>query len=607
MATPQVLSRNRADGVTASQASSDAPKASSTMKAPAEGDKVVVRRLPPGMTEEEFITILGDAWRVGNGKVDWFSYRQGKISQHPSKPSTPSRAYLHVMKKDDLMALSETVRTAVWEDAKDSYLDPALVGPPAVEFSIYKKVPSTKRRADTRQGTIDQDPEFMAFLEALANPDAHKEATDAEQAAAEEAAKAEKTTVTVTPLIEYLREKKAAKAKEAAAAKSAKQHSRQDSQGGGGKGKTTTQASTEEPKGRKSKETKSERSSEKPPRESVKILTKKAAADAAAAAETAKPAASQTNTQATAQDGTMPKSRRAGIAAAARILQRDLGLSPGNAHRKARQEAAKAEAEAKAKEAPKESATTTTTPAAPPEPARPSTPNGSSAASSPKTPASASGRSRGRRRGEESGKTKGGDGKDGGKLTESPSSPAPTKTPVVLLKKRDEPPQPVATLTPSTSSAPAAAAPPPPAAPTPPTGPKAAATTKKQPSTAGKNKDKDTSSTPGVGATRAFIKHANHTQGVTDATLREAMQVYGAVTAVEMDRKKGFAYVDFANPEGLTKAMAASPVTVAQATVQVLERKETTSVKRGGASKAGSTTEGSGSNAAAPPAAAPTG
>ncbi len=42
-----------------------------------------------------------------------------------------------------------------------------------------------------------------------------------------------------------------------------------------------------------------------------------------------------------------PKSRRAGIAAAARILQRDLGLSPGNAHRRARQQAAQAETEGK--------------------------------------------------------------------------------------------------------------------------------------------------------------------------------------------------------------------------------------------------------------------
>jgi len=46
-----------------------------------EGEKVVIRRLPPLMTEEEFTTILGDTWKAGNGKVGWFSYWPGKISQ----------------------------------------------------------------------------------------------------------------------------------------------------------------------------------------------------------------------------------------------------------------------------------------------------------------------------------------------------------------------------------------------------------------------------------------------------------------------------------------------------------------------------------------------
>ena len=42
---------------------------------------------------------------------------------------------------------------------------------------------------------------------------------------------------------------------------------------------------------------------------------------------------------------------------------------------------------------------------------------------------------------------------------------------------------------------------------------------------------------------------------------------------VEIDRKKGFAYVDFVDSDGLKKAMAANPISVAQGTVQVLQRK----------------------------------
>lgn len=45
-----------------------------------EGVKVVIRRLPPGMTENEFLNILGEEWMAGRGRVDWLSYVTGKIS-----------------------------------------------------------------------------------------------------------------------------------------------------------------------------------------------------------------------------------------------------------------------------------------------------------------------------------------------------------------------------------------------------------------------------------------------------------------------------------------------------------------------------------------------
>lgn len=43
--------------------------------------KAVIRRLPPGLTEDEFKDILGDEWKVGGEKVDWFRYKPGKISK----------------------------------------------------------------------------------------------------------------------------------------------------------------------------------------------------------------------------------------------------------------------------------------------------------------------------------------------------------------------------------------------------------------------------------------------------------------------------------------------------------------------------------------------
>ena len=43
--------------------------------------KLVLRRLPPGLTKSEFEAALGDEWKVGGGKVDWMFYKTGKISK----------------------------------------------------------------------------------------------------------------------------------------------------------------------------------------------------------------------------------------------------------------------------------------------------------------------------------------------------------------------------------------------------------------------------------------------------------------------------------------------------------------------------------------------
>lgn len=79
-------SSRRANGVLpmpANQTTTEAPATtkSSKSKAPIEGDKVIIRRLPPGLTLEEFWDYLGDQWKVGGGLVDWFDFKKGKISQ----------------------------------------------------------------------------------------------------------------------------------------------------------------------------------------------------------------------------------------------------------------------------------------------------------------------------------------------------------------------------------------------------------------------------------------------------------------------------------------------------------------------------------------------
>lgn len=63
---------------TATQKNAPAKKAP---KPPAPRLKLLVRRLPPGLTKEEFRHAVGEEWSAGTGKVDWFQYRPGKVSK----------------------------------------------------------------------------------------------------------------------------------------------------------------------------------------------------------------------------------------------------------------------------------------------------------------------------------------------------------------------------------------------------------------------------------------------------------------------------------------------------------------------------------------------
>ncbi|KAI0602364.1 Smg-4/UPF3 family-domain-containing protein [Biscogniauxia sp. FL1348] len=549
--------------VSVNQAANDAAPKASKAKAPAQGKKVIIRRLPPGMTSEEFETILGEEWKNGNGKVDWTRFHEGDVSHDPSNPSLPARCYLHLIRIEDIPVLADTVQRLTWEDAKHTANDPALVGPPYLETAPYQKIPTTKRRTDPRQGTIDQDPDFMAFLSSLTQDPAPKEADS--EPAVDDANKAD-VKVTTTPLIEYLKEKKANKTKETANAKSGK-HSRHESQGGKTKEdpkKKGKESKAERAEKAAEKEKEKEREKEKA-KEPVKLLTKKAAAQEAA--EAAKSVANQISATKQTEEPA-PKSRRANIAAAAKILQRDLGLSPGSAHRRARQDAAKAEAAAKA-DGGKEKETKDPVPTISSSPSQPTSSMPPSTPTAPKAQATESSR---RSRGSKASKQNASGDNAKGKGSDTPSTSnaksTPTTTPVIL-KRKDE----AASTASAATNATTAAAPSNPAAPT---GPKAATSKATGSGKGSSSAQKKGSSQPSVtaGAMRAFVKHANPSQGVTEPLLKQAMEVFGPVTFVEIDKRKGFAYVDFGDHDGLVKAITASPISVAQGTVQVLERKD---------------------------------
>ncbi|KAK2071878.1 hypothetical protein P8C59_006267 [Phyllachora maydis] len=135
MAMPQLLSR-KTGGIVAPSANPqpDDHSKSSKAKTPQEGIKMIVRRLPPGLTEAEFLSVLGREWKPGNGRIGWFDYHMGQVSTF-SKPSRPATAYLHLLSQEDVDTLAEVVpKTPVIMKKKDESTaakDANIVTPPA--------------------------------------------------------------------------------------------------------------------------------------------------------------------------------------------------------------------------------------------------------------------------------------------------------------------------------------------------------------------------------------------------------------------------------------------------------------------------------------------
>lgn len=552
--------QNGGNTIPATQKGNDASRGP-TNNFPSPKLKIIVRRLAPGLTEAEFNKCIGDEWRIGKGKVDWFLYKAGKVSRESVllilpldivmlifhsqfKPSRPSRAYLHLTNADHVLAFADLIRRTPFEDALHTHTSSVLVGPPVVEFAPYSRHPGGKRRVDARAGTIDQDLEFMAFLEGLANPEMVKEPLPESN---DSSTKLEK--ITVTPLVQYLKDKKALKLREAAAKAAKKMEV---------KGKTKDASQTLEDSRKQSKDHKSERSLNKTAKETVKILNRVAASKGPA---TTNVAAESSKSHVADRAGrheiskTHATQRSAAIAAHARTLRRDLGLGPAQAQRQAKKDAAGQQKPESSKESLQEVSG--------------DVPDLSTTKSVPTAPRAAVASRSARARGKASESLSNATNSIPSKTAKPSSStqPDPAK-PVVLLRKADhiaptgaasqaskhETPQPMQASAPNGPSASRPSFP------------------------ANRNAPNGARGTPVISAfstRQAFIKHANASQGVTEPLLKATLEKFGPITFIEIDKRKGFAYVDFKEDDGLRAAIAGSPVSVAQGTVVVMPRKTT--------------------------------
>lgn len=459
--------------------------------------KLVVRRLPPALTKNEFLSTLGDDWKVPGNKIDWLDYRCGK-TKPPGKLSLQSRAYLHLNNEQHVKPFEAHFLQLSFHDAKGSHKDPQLKQLlPSLAFAPNQRIPSVKQRQDGRQGTIDQDPEFIAFLERETQPVTKPLSLD--QALAQEKPK---DKVSSTPLLDDLREKKQNKAKANQKHKEEKQSDKSSARG------------------------RDHKSDAKQP---VKLLAKdkknQPAQPVAATPPAATPASGRKRERAAPNSNNIKS-----------MLQRDLGLNPP--------------AKGRGKDVSTANTSKTTSPAPPVE----------SAAAAPAKPA----KSRSGRNKEKA------PAQTAAQENAKPATLAPT-----ILKKPAQTPAPKAPKAAKGNNAPAQTPPP------------APAPSNKQPKAAANS----SSST-----TKAYLKHANASQGVTEPLLLAALSAFGPVVKVEIDKRKGTALAEFKDNEGLKAAMSKKSVPVAQGAVEVLEYRDK-QAQGGRNAQAGNNARGANGNA----------
>ncbi|XP_021714805.1 regulator of nonsense transcripts UPF3-like isoform X3 [Chenopodium quinoa] len=169
------------------------------MKEPLNRTKVVVRHLPPSLSQSSFFEQIDGRF---SSRYNWSSFCPGKSSH---KNQRYARAYLNFNSHDDVCEFAEFFNGHVFVNEKGTQYKAI------VEYAPSQRVAKPNAKKDGREGTIYKDPEYVEFLEQISKPvenlpsaDIQLERREAERAGVQEAP-------IITPLMEYVRKRRAAK------------------------------------------------------------------------------------------------------------------------------------------------------------------------------------------------------------------------------------------------------------------------------------------------------------------------------------------------------------------------------------------------------------
>ncbi|XP_068305541.1 regulator of nonsense transcripts UPF3-like isoform X3 [Pyrus communis] len=168
------------------------------MKEPLVRTKVLIRHLPPSLSQSDLLHQIDHQLA---DRYNWLCFRPGKNSQ---KNQRYSRAYIDFKRPEDVFEFAEFFDGHLFVNEKGAQFKAI------VEYAPSQRVPKPSTKKDGREGTIYKDPDYLEFLKLIAKPVEHLPSAEIqlERKEAEQAGGAKEAPI-VTPLMEYVRQKRA--------------------------------------------------------------------------------------------------------------------------------------------------------------------------------------------------------------------------------------------------------------------------------------------------------------------------------------------------------------------------------------------------------------
>ncbi|KAL6265178.1 hypothetical protein P5V15_005263 [Pogonomyrmex californicus] len=158
--------------------------------------KVVIRRLPPTMTQDQFLEQVSP---LPEHDYMYFAKADMSLGQFAF-----SRAYINFVEQQDIFMFREKFDNYVFVDSK------GVEYPAVVEFAPFQRLPKKRvgKKKDLKCGTIESDPYYINFLENLKNQELDSSVAQSKTEYSYQPPDNTLKKVTTTPLLEYLKLRK---------------------------------------------------------------------------------------------------------------------------------------------------------------------------------------------------------------------------------------------------------------------------------------------------------------------------------------------------------------------------------------------------------------